>query len=85
MAAPSLEANKVRHLRKIKVPIGIEKDLMHWANDRNSSACQQTPNKRCQFCGEGRVCQHGFCEVCQSCKECIKEDKELARHQPHTA
>jgi hypothetical protein len=75
----------MRHPRKVKAPAGIEKELVDWVNDRNSAANEQTPNRRCQFCGEGLVCQHGYCEVCQRCKGCIEEAKEWARSQPHTA
>lgn len=28
------------------------------------------PNYRCAFCGEGVVCEHGKCNVCQHCREC---------------
>ena len=34
----------------------------------------QTPNRRCQFCGEGLVCEHGRCDTCQSCFECDGEE-----------
>jgi len=56
--------------RKAKGPVGVELELMNWANNRNSSANEQTPNRRCQFCGLGVVCEHGRCDVCQRCKPC---------------
>ena len=36
---------------------------------------QQTPNHRCQFCGEGITCQHGNgCEMC--CLDCRDDEDE---------
>ena len=37
------------------------------------SATQQ-PSKKCAFCGEGFVCQHGKCNVCQKCRTCERLD-----------
>lgn len=31
---------------------------------------EQTPNRRCGFCGDGCVCHHGYCPVCQICLYC---------------
>jgi hypothetical protein len=32
---------------------------------------QQTPNRRCSFCGEGLTCPHGYCDECQECLQCV--------------
>lgn len=32
----------------------------------------QSPSSKCQFCGEGYVCEHGKCNVCQECKRCAR-------------
>jgi hypothetical protein len=39
---------------------------------------KQTPNRRCAYCGEGCVCQHGYCEFCMPCAECVVEEDEVA-------
>ena len=40
------------------------------AGDEDADDLKQTPNHRCGFCGEGCCCEHGYCEVCQTCYEC---------------
>jgi hypothetical protein len=40
---------------------------------------KQTPDRRCGFCGEGVVCEHGYCVVCQPCVDCMMDELELAK------
>lgn len=34
----------------------------------------EQPSKKCAFCGEGYVCEHGKCNVCQKCRACERQD-----------
>lgn len=40
----------------------------------NTPASGQQPSRRCAFCGESYVCEHGKCTACQSCKACRRLD-----------
>ena len=34
---------------------------------------KQKPHKPCSFCGEGVVCEHGKCNICELCHKCLEE------------
>jgi len=37
------------------------------------NAERQPTSKKCVYCGEGYICEHGKCTVCQGCKKCERE------------
>lgn len=40
---------------------------------------KQSPNRRCGYCGDGLVCEHGYCEVCMNCADCDIEELRIAK------
>jgi hypothetical protein len=42
---------------------------------------KQFPGVVCQFCGEGATCEHGYCRVCQNCRECLREEVKILRRK----
>jgi hypothetical protein len=45
---------------------------------------KQTPNRRCEFCGEGVACQHGLCNECQQCIVCEEDRQEYRKAKTAT-
>lgn len=48
----------------------VEDQEFHKQLERERDPAYQCPGTVCSFCAEGATCEHGYCRVCQMCREC---------------